>query len=134
MGSLPLAQASVGSAVNDTTRVTGGALGVAVLGSLLSSGYRGDMEAVLAGAPEPAAAMAGDSVQGALAVAMRLGADGAPLAEAAREAFVSGMHLSALVAAAVMLAGAALAHRWLPARAASAPAESVPLPAGHVAA
>ena len=39
-----VAKASVGSAVNDTTRTIGGALGVAVLGSLLSSGYRGDME------------------------------------------------------------------------------------------
>ena len=39
MGSLPLAKASVGSAVNDATRTMGGALGVAVLGSLLSSGY-----------------------------------------------------------------------------------------------
>ena len=44
MGSLPEAKMSVGSAINDTTRVAGGALGVAVLGSLLASGYRGDME------------------------------------------------------------------------------------------
>ena len=43
MGSLPEAKMSVGSAINDTTRVAGGALGVAVLGSLLSSGYRGAM-------------------------------------------------------------------------------------------
>ena len=43
MGSLPIEKASVGSAVNDTTRTMGGALGVAVLGSLLSSQYRGDM-------------------------------------------------------------------------------------------
>ena len=44
MGSLPEAKMSVGSAINDTTRVAGGALGVAVLGSLLASGYRGDMD------------------------------------------------------------------------------------------
>ena len=49
MGSLPLAKASVGSAVNDAARTTGGALGVAILGSVLSSGYRGDMDAVSAG-------------------------------------------------------------------------------------
>ena len=48
MGSLPEAKMSVGSAINDTTRVAGGALGVAVLGSLLASGYRGDMEGRLA--------------------------------------------------------------------------------------
>ncbi|MGH2969834.1 MAG: MFS transporter, partial [Solirubrobacteraceae bacterium] len=51
MGSLPLEQASVGSAVNDATRITGGALGVAVLGSVLSSGYRGGMEEAVAGMP-----------------------------------------------------------------------------------
>src|SRR3954454_21682551 len=51
MGSLPLAKASVGSAVNDATRTTGGALGVAVLGSLLSSGYRADMDAAVSGLP-----------------------------------------------------------------------------------
>ena len=53
---------SVGSAINDTTRVAGGALGVAVLGSLLASGYRGDMDSI-AGAPE----LARDSLAGALA-------------------------------------------------------------------
>ena len=39
MSALPLAKAGVGSAVNDTTRQVGGALGVAVIGSLLASGY-----------------------------------------------------------------------------------------------
>ena len=43
MGSLPLAKAGVGSAVNDTTRQVGGALGVAVIGSLFASGYRSSM-------------------------------------------------------------------------------------------
>ena len=62
MGVLPEAKMSVGSAINDTTRVAGGALGVAVLGSLLASGYRGDMDSI-AGAPE----MARDSLAGALA-------------------------------------------------------------------
>ena len=55
MGSLPLEKASVGSAVNDATRITGGALGVAILGSVLSSGYRGGMEDAVAGMPAPAA-------------------------------------------------------------------------------
>jgi EmrB/QacA subfamily drug resistance transporter len=69
MGSLPIAKASVGSAVNDATRTTGGALGVAVLGSLLSSGYRGDMDHVVNGLPGGAAAAAHDSLGGALQVA-----------------------------------------------------------------
>ena len=46
MGVLPEAKMSVGSAINDTTRVAGGALGIAVLGSLLASGYRGDMDSM----------------------------------------------------------------------------------------
>ena len=54
MGSLPEAKMSVGSAINDTTRVAGGALGVAVLGSLLASGYRGDMD----GLPGPGPGLA----------------------------------------------------------------------------
>ena len=48
-------KAGVGSAVNDTTREVGGALGVAILGSLLSSGYRGAMDAATQGLPAPAA-------------------------------------------------------------------------------
>ena len=51
MGSLPLAKAGVGSAVNDTTRQVGGALGVAVVGSVLSSIYGSQMADFLAGKP-----------------------------------------------------------------------------------
>ncbi len=105
MGSLPEAKMSVGSAINDTTRTTGGTLGVAVLGSLLASGYRGHMDS-LAGLPP----MAHDSLAGALAL-------GNPrVAAVAREAFVSGMHTAALVAAAVALAGAIVAVVFLPSR------------------
>ncbi len=113
MGSLPLAKASVGSAVNDTTRVAGGALGVAVIGSVVSSGYRGDMESVT-GAP----AAAQDSLAAALGIARQVGGEaGARLADAAQSAFIGGMHTSALVAAGIALAGAALAAAWLPASA-----------------
>jgi EmrB/QacA subfamily drug resistance transporter len=106
MGSLPLAKASVGSAVNDATRTTGGALGVAVLGSILSSGYRGDMD----GAP----AAAHDSLSGALAVAARIGDP--HLVATAQNAFVDGMHAAALVAAGIALAGALVALVFLPSR------------------
>ena len=50
MSSLPLAHAGVGSAMNDTVRLVGGTLGVAILGSLLSSGYGADMEEAVEGA------------------------------------------------------------------------------------
>ena len=110
---------SVGSAINDTTRVAGGALGVAVLGSLLASGYRGHMDSAVSALPAPARDVAQDSLAGALAVAGRIG--GAPASAARRAgAFVSGMHTAALVAAAVALAGAFVALVFLPARASGA--------------
>ena len=122
MGSLPLAKASVGSAVNDATRITGGALGVAILGSLLASHYRGDMEPVASALPGAAGAAAQDSLSGALAVAGRVGGQAsAQLTEAAQSAFVGGMHVAALVAAGVAFAGAILALVALPARAAETP-------------
>src|SRR3954449_11821418 len=110
MGSLPEAKMSVGSAINDTARVTGGTLGVAILGSLLSSGYRGHMDA--------APSIAQDSLAGALALR------NPQLAATARDAFVSGMHTAALVAAAVALAGALVALVFLPSES-HAPAREV---------
>ena len=114
MGSLPLDKASVGSAVNDTTRTTGGALGVAILGSLLASQYRGDMDEAVSGLPHGAAESASDTLSGGLAVAHRLGDSG--LADAAQTAFVNGMHVAALAAAAVALVGAIIAYAVIPAR------------------
>ena len=114
MGSLPLEKASVGSAVNDTTRTTGGALGVAILGSLLASQYRGDMDEAVSGLPHGAAESASDTLSGGLAVAHRMGDSG--LADAAQTAFVNGMHVAALAAAGVALAGAVIAYLVIPAR------------------
>ena len=105
MSSLPLGKAGVGSAVNDTTRELGGALGVAILGSLLTSAYRDGLGDALAGAPAPAVEAARSSLGGALAVAEQLG-DGA-IADAARAAFVDGLGIAVLVGAAMTLLGAA---------------------------
>jgi hypothetical protein len=130
MGSVPLDKASVGSAVNDTTRTTGGALGVAVLGSLLASRYRGDMDHAVAGLPSHAAGLASDSLGGGLAVAHQLGSPA--LADAAHAAFVSGMHVAALGAAAVALLGAVIALVVIPGRereSAPAGARLEPVPA-----
>jgi EmrB/QacA subfamily drug resistance transporter len=124
MGSLPAAKMSVGSAINDTTRVAGGALGVAVLGSILASGYRGDMETAVSALPPQARDIAQDSLAGGLAVAERLG-DGR-LAATAQDAFVSGMHAAALVAAAVALTGALVAAIFLPSREPAMAREAVP--------
>jgi EmrB/QacA subfamily drug resistance transporter len=111
MGSLPRAKAGVGSAVNDTTRQVGGALGVAILGSLLASTYRHSL-----GSGVSAAARA--SVGGALSAARDLGgAQGAALAQSAKSAYVDGMSVGVLVAAGVALLGAFIALAFLPSRA-----------------
>jgi EmrB/QacA subfamily drug resistance transporter len=122
MGALPRAKAGVGSAVNDTTRELGGALGVAIIGSILSSLY--DARLVdRAGGDVPEAAK--DSVGSALAVAGRIGGpQGDALADAAREAFVHGMTRASIVTAAFAAVGAVVALRWLPAR---APGDAEPI-------
>jgi EmrB/QacA subfamily drug resistance transporter len=111
MGSLPRAKAGVGSAVNDTTRQIGGALGVAILGSLLASTYASSL-----GDTVPAAAKA--SVGAALDLARGLGgAEGAALAASAKSAYVDGMGVGVLVAAGVALLGSMIALAFLPSRA-----------------
>ncbi|MDQ1431017.1 MAG: hypothetical protein QOF40_1619 [Actinomycetota bacterium] len=121
MGSLPLHQAGVGSAVNDTSREVGGALGVAIVGSMLSSLYASDLNRRLpANVPTQVRDAADQSVGAALQVSAQLGRVGAPLAGAARESFVYAMSRASLVTAAVAVVGALLAWRFLPARATQA--------------
>ncbi|HEY3674232.1 MAG TPA: DHA2 family efflux MFS transporter permease subunit [Acidimicrobiia bacterium] len=118
MGALPLHQAGVGSAVNDTSREVGGALGVAIVGSMLSSLYSSNLNAKLpANVPSQVRDAADQSVGAALQVSAQLGKAGAPLADAARESFVYAMSRASLVTAAVALFGALMAWRFLPARA-----------------
>jgi EmrB/QacA subfamily drug resistance transporter len=130
MGSLPLAKAGVGSAVNDTTRQVGGALGVAVIGSVLASIYGARVGDFLAGKPVRSGTSSAiqESLGAALAYAGQITADApefaADLAVAAREAFVDAMHAGVLVAAAVTLVGAVMAAIWLPARARRADVEA----------
>jgi hypothetical protein len=132
MGSLPLAKAGVGSAMNDTTRQIGGALGVAILGSVLASSYSASMAPVVANLPAEAAAVAGDSVGGATAVASQIGAAGGPLLEAAGAAFIDGMGIAVWVAAGVALLGAVVTGVFLPARPLeSAGAESLRVDDAH---
>jgi EmrB/QacA subfamily drug resistance transporter len=99
MGALPPERANIGSAVNDTTRELGGALGVAVVGSIMASLY---------GARVPGAG------HDSLAAAVAAGPD---VAAAAQEAFVDAMSRASLAVAVVAAAGAVVAWRYLPARA-----------------
>ena len=124
MGSLPQEHTGVGSATNGTFLQVGGALGVAVIGSLLSTRYQSSMTAVLAPYHAPAAlthAILG-SLGGALAVAARIGGPaGATLAHLARTAFMSGMDVGLSAGAAVAAAGGLLALALMPSRPAAGP-------------
>jgi len=117
MESMPLAKAGVGSAVNDTSREVGGSLGIAVLGSLLSSGYRSSLELDLTAAPPDAAAAVNESIGGALAVAGRLPAQfGDAVSAAARTAFTDSMSLVFLIGSVVAVLTAGLVLRFMPSR------------------
>ena len=118
MGSLPPDQFGVGSAVNDTTREVGGALGIAVLGSLFAGSYGAAMAGPVAGLPDAAAKAIRDSLAGASAVAAQIGGDaGTFLLTTARHAFVDAMAWTSVIGAVVAVGGALIALVWLPARA-----------------
>ena len=123
MSSVPTGRAGVGSAMNDTSRELGGALGVAVLGSVLTTRYGSSLAPSVADLPEQARTAATSGLAGALRVAQDLGAGGPGLADAARQAFLDGFGLAALAASALALLTALAAARLLPPsdRAAGAP-------------
>ena len=92
MGSLPVSQAGAGSAVNDTIREVGGTLGVAVVGSTLSTVYGPRVVDGLGALHVPAAAVAraSDSVVGGMHVALALPGPAAAQASSGRPAVVHG--------------------------------------------
>lgn len=135
MGSLPPSKAGVGSAMNDTTRQVGAALGVAVIGSVFATSYRPGVASRLAAlhAPAQVVGVARDSVGGAVQAAAQLpGALGRSVALAARQEFVSGLSLAFLVAAAVVAVASVVVFAFLPARARD-PRETVAGPLDGVA-
>jgi Na+/melibiose symporter-like transporter len=117
MGALPRAKAGIGSAMNDVVREVGGTLGIAVLGSLLTSSYGSNMDGAVAGLPSSAAEAAGDSIGAAHDVGAQVGGDaGAHLVGLANQAFVDAMATTATIAAAFAVIGALIALAFLPAR------------------
>jgi EmrB/QacA subfamily drug resistance transporter len=129
MSSVPLGRAGVGSAMNDTTRELGGALGVAVLGSVVTSRFTSSLGPSLQGLPDQARGIADSGLTGALNVASRIdGAAGDRLAEAAKSAFVDGLSTAAILGAVVVFTAAVAAYFLLPQHhtaPAGAPAEPV---------
>ena len=119
MGSLPRGDLGVGSATNGLSIQVGSALGVAIVGSLLSTRYQDHMATALAPhhLPHTIESIILGSIGGALSIAARAGgATGHLLAHAARAAFISGADLGLVTAAAVVLVGCVLALLSLPAR------------------
>src|SRR6516165_1458230 len=121
MGVVPKAKAGVGSAVNDATRLLGGTLGVAIIGSVYASLYASRLATVLpTGLPAKLARTAHESVGAALTVATSLAHAGHPalaaaVHNAASTAFFNGFHAANWVAAGVAAAGAVMALVLLPA-------------------
>ena len=122
MGVVPKAKAGVGSAVNDATRLLGGTLGVAVIGSVYASLYASRLTSALPAriAGHSAARPRTTSVGAALTVAGKLAHAGHPalaaaVHDAASSAFFHGFHAANYVAAGVAAAGAVMALALLPA-------------------
>jgi EmrB/QacA subfamily drug resistance transporter len=105
--SLPEEKQGVASALNDTMREMGGAVGIALIGSVLNSAYRTNVASTAATLPPAVAESVTAGIGSALAVAGPMGADGNALLIAARQAFVDGMAPALYLAAGLALAAAA---------------------------
>ena len=111
VGTAPPERAGAASGISETAAELGGALGIAILGSVGVAIYRGAVGAQLpAAVPDGAAEVARDTLGGAVAVAAELPAElGAVVLDVARQAFVAGMHLTSGIAAVVAVGLALLA-------------------------
>ncbi|WP_083418190.1 DHA2 family efflux MFS transporter permease subunit [Pseudofrankia sp. BMG5.36] len=119
MNALPPAKTGVGSAINDTTRNLGSVLGIAILGSIATTAYTHTLTHQLPAATAPTA---GQSIGAATAIAHHTpGPAGQAIAHTTASAFIHGTNLALTAATATLLAAAAIALRYLPARTAAAP-------------
>jgi hypothetical protein len=121
MGSVPVSRAGIGSAINDSTRLVGGALGIAVLGTIMNSVYRQDIDVLMSPqavlTPE-AFEVAQSSIQGAHIIVGTIPdpALSQTVAGVANHAFVSGMKDAFMVAAVVLAAASIVALVILPSK------------------
>jgi EmrB/QacA subfamily drug resistance transporter len=116
MQALPREKAGSASALSNTFRQVGGALGIAVLGSVLSTAYRNGIEPHLGSVPAGVRHTAGESIEATLGVAAKLGPRGDALVGPANDAFLHAMHVTALCGAGVALVGALVVALFLPGR------------------
>ncbi len=122
MATLPPARAGVGSAVNDTVREFGGALGVAVIGSVAATSYATSMHGKLDQVPNLTAIdrnLLANNVGAAIQASEHLGVEAEQIATAARAAFVDSMHSSLWIAVGLALCAAAVTFTQLPRQAAN---------------
>lgn len=123
MGVVPAAKASVGSALNDATRLLGGTLGIAVIGSLFQSLYTHRLtESAVPGLSHDSLVNARDSLGNALTEAGALADSGRAalaktLADTAQSSFLHGFHTDCLVVAGITAVTVVAALFWLPAEA-----------------
>jgi DHA2 family multidrug resistance protein-like MFS transporter len=132
VSSAPPERAGAASGISETGAELGGALGIAILGSIGVAGYRGELADTLpAGLPDQAATAARDTLGGAVGVAAQLpGELGTALLAAAREAFTQGMRLTVILSAVVAAGIAVLATvmlRTVPVTAQAEPAAAPPV-------
>ena len=112
--SLPVEEQGVASALNDTVREFGGALGIALIGSVLSAGYKAGLGSAPDALPGPAQEAVASGIGGASVVASQAGAAGEQIMVVARNAFVDGLGQALWVAAGVSLLAAVAAFVWTP--------------------
>ncbi|MFD0063102.1 MFS transporter [Streptomyces sp. NPDC056690] len=116
MQALPREKAGSASALSNTFRQVGGALGIAVLGSVLSTAYRNGVEDKLALLPAGLRHTAGESIEATLGIAAKLGPRGDALVGAANDSFLHAMHVTALCGAGIALVSAVVTVLFLPGR------------------
>ncbi|MEV6119510.1 MFS transporter [Streptomyces sp. NPDC052077] len=116
MQALPREKAGSASALSNTFRQVGGALGIAVLGSVLSTAYRDGIEGDLGVVPAALRHTAGESIEATLGVAAGLGPRGEALVGPANDAFLHAMHITAVWGAGVAVIGVVVLALFLPGR------------------
>ena len=121
MGAVPEANAGVASAMNDVTRQVAGALGVAVIGSVINTAYSEKMEPAVANLPSEAAIRFGDSIGDSIGAALKIASMMPPeiavgLIGAAKSGFTEALGIAVLAAAAMAIAAAILVLKFMPPR------------------
>lgn len=112
--SLPDEKQGVASSLNDTVRELGGAVGIALVGSVLNASYRANVSSATAALPPEVAEIVERGIGPALGVAAQAGPQGEPLISAARQAYVDGMVPALLLLAALTAVAAVATAMWGP--------------------